>query len=105
MRTVTHAVLTERNGGLHLVVRVKPRASKSRVLGVRDGALEVAVAAPPVDGEANTELVKTVARLFDLGKSSVRVSGGKTSRNKLLMLEGLSLAQATQRLSELGEQK
>jgi len=36
---------------------VKPRASKSRILGVREGMLEVALAAPPVDGEANAELI------------------------------------------------
>ena len=51
-------------GELRLKVRVKPRASKSRVLGTRDGVLEVAVAAPPVDGAANEELVRTLAEHY-----------------------------------------
>ncbi len=103
MAGVSDNLLSEHTGGLRLAVRVKPRASKSRVLGVRHGALEVAVAAPPVDGEANKELVKTVAQWFELSKTRVRVTGGMTSKNKLLALEGLSFSAAQHRLNELGE--
>lgn len=98
MSSVTATLLTERPGGLHLTVRVKPRAAKSRVLGVRNGALEVAVAAPPVDGAANQELVKTIARFLTLKKSAIRLAGGATSRNKVLFLEGLALGEVANRV-------
>lgn len=75
--------------GVRLRVWVKPRASKSRVAGVRDGALEVAVAAPPVDGEANSELIRFVARLLSVPKSSVRVASGLASRHKTLAIAGI----------------
>ena len=65
-----------------LSVRVKPRASKSRVLGVKDGVLEVAVAAPPVDGAANAELLATLARHYDVPKSSLAIVSGETGRHK-----------------------
>jgi len=86
-------------GGVVLSVRVKPRSSKSRVLGVREGLLEVAVAAPPVDGEANEELVRTLARYFDVARRSVTVEAGGASRLKRIRLEGVSLEQVQSRLS------
>jgi uncharacterized protein (TIGR00251 family) len=70
--------------GAKLAVRVKPRASKSRVLGMKAGVLEVAVAAPPVDGAANEELVRTLAAHFDVPKSSLSVVSGQTSKHKMV---------------------
>ena len=63
-------------------MRVKPRASKSRVLGEKEGLLEVAVAAPPVDGAANDELVRTLADHFGVAKSTLEVVSGHASRLK-----------------------
>jgi uncharacterized protein YggU (UPF0235/DUF167 family) len=39
--------------GVELLVLVQPRASRTKVLGEHDGRLKIALAAPPVDGEAN----------------------------------------------------
>jgi uncharacterized protein (TIGR00251 family) len=75
-----------RDGGVTLRVRVKPRASKSRVLGEKEGELEVAVAAPPVDGKANEELVRVLAAHFDVPKSAVAIARGESGRSKLVRL-------------------
>ena len=72
--------------GVSLRIRVKPRASKSRVLGERNGELEVAVSAPPVDGAANEELVRVLADHFDVPKSSITIARGATGRSKLVRL-------------------
>lgn len=80
--------LTEQEGGVRLGVRVRPRASKSAVLGVREGALEVAVVAPPVEGAANEELCRVLAKALGLRKRDVRLLTGATGRNKVLVLEG-----------------
>lgn len=72
-------------------VFVKPRASKSRVLGVREGALEVAVAAAPVDGEANDELVRTLGRHFGVRRSDIRLVSGAAGRTKLVKISGTSV--------------
>jgi uncharacterized protein (TIGR00251 family) len=75
----------ERQGAsIRLRVRVKPRASKSRVLGWKGDELEVAVAAPPVDGEANAELIRTLASHFALTKSDIEIISGKSGRSKLV---------------------
>jgi hypothetical protein len=74
---------------VRIAVRVKPRARQSLVLGVREGALEVAVAAPPVEGEANRELVAVVARHFGLPKASVSILAGAAGRSKWIGLSGI----------------
>jgi uncharacterized protein len=70
--------------GVRLRVRVKPRASKSRIVGVRSRMLEVAVAAPPVDGEANAELVRVLSRAMGVKKSAIHIVSGDASREKLV---------------------
>jgi uncharacterized protein (TIGR00251 family) len=74
---------------LRLKIRVKPRASKSRVLGMKGEELEVAVAAPPVDGAANAELVRTLAAHYGIPKRSVEIVSGQASRIKLVRLLGV----------------
>lgn len=80
--------------GTYVSVIVSPRASKSEVMGVYDGALKVRLKAAPVDGAANKELVTTLARFFAAPKSSVSIAGGKASRRKTVCLEGMSAAKA-----------
>jgi len=58
----------EKNGVAILDVRVIPRASKSEVVGLHDGALKVRIASPPVDGAANAELIKVLAGHFGVSK-------------------------------------
>ncbi len=72
--------------GVRLRVRVKPRASKSRIVGVRSGMLEVAIAAPPVDGEANAELLRVLSRAMGVKKSAVQIVNGEASREKLVSI-------------------
>jgi hypothetical protein len=81
---VSQLQIQTRDGDVRISVKVKPRAPRSRVVAVRDGALVIAVAAPPVDGEANAELTRTIARWLDVARSSVHVVSGATGRNKIV---------------------
>jgi len=92
----------QRAGSLRIRVRVKPRASKSRILDVRDGILDVAVAAPPVDGEANAELIRTLALSLGCAKSAIEIVTGAGSRSKLVAIVGLSLAELLAKLGQTG---
>ncbi|MBL8952617.1 MAG: DUF167 domain-containing protein [Myxococcaceae bacterium] len=76
-------------GGVELLVLVQPRASRSRVIGEHDGRLKVALAAAPVDGEANAALIDLLAALFDVRKSAIALSEGETSRRKRVKVTGL----------------
>jgi uncharacterized protein (TIGR00251 family) len=91
--------MEEHRGCVRFSVRAQPRASRSEVVGEHDGALRVRLAAPPVDGEANRELVKLLARRLGVPQSAVRVVAGESGRNKLVEVEGLPVARI---LSALG---
>ena len=94
----------ERRGErLRIRVRVKPRASKSRILGLREGMLEVAIAAPPVDGEANLELIRTLAAALGCGKSALEIVSGAGSRSKLVSIAGFSQAELVAKLDPTGD--
>ena len=92
-------VLNERAGGVRLTVHVRPRSSRSAILGVREGALEVALTAPPADGAANSELIKLIARALEVRRGDVSIVVGASSRSKVLEINGIHPEQARLRLS------
>jgi uncharacterized protein (TIGR00251 family) len=84
--------LTESDGAITFNVRVVPRASRTEVAGEYDGALRVRVAAPPVEGAANEELVRFVAKSLNGAAREVEIVGGHTSKSKRLRVRGASRA-------------
>jgi uncharacterized protein (TIGR00251 family) len=79
---------------------VQPRASRSEVVGQYDGRIKIRLAAPPVDGAANAELVRFVAERLGVAKSKVRVVAGETSRRKVVEVEGVERALVQERLGK-----
>ena len=79
-------------------VRVQPGAPRSEVVGFLGEVLRVKVAAPPQRGKANDALVELLARTLGVPRSQVRVLKGHTSRDKLILVENLSLEQVLQQL-------
>ncbi|MGB8331456.1 MAG: DUF167 domain-containing protein [Polyangiales bacterium] len=84
--------IREQDGAITFEVRVTPRASRSRIIGVQEGALKVALAAPPVDGAANEALKKLLAKTLGVSKSDVAIVRGEHARIKVLRVAGLSAA-------------
>lgn len=86
-------------------IRAKPRASRSAVIGVRaDGALEVQLAAPPVDGAANDALVRLLARdVLGVAPSRVTLVRGERGRDKLVAVSGLSVEEVRDRIASVIE--
>ena len=70
-------------------VRLVPRGGRDAVVGERDGAVLIRIAAPPVDGKANTALIEFVAKALGVPKGSVRIVRGETSRDKVLAVAGV----------------
>lgn len=80
--------------GVLLAVRVTPKASRTEVAGVVElpegkAALSIRLAAPPVDGAANAELIAFFAKTLGLRKADVSIASGEASRLKLLRLGGV----------------
>lgn len=67
-------------------------------MGVREGRLEVALAAPPVDGEANEELIRTLADHFGVPKRNVELTAGQAGRTKRVRIIGLDEASVVARI-------
>ena len=90
---------TEKNGAIVFNVRVVPRASKSEIVGELDGGLKVRIASPPVDGAANAELIKLLAKTFGVSKSEVEIIGGQTSKTKQIKIANLTVEKFLQVVS------
>ena len=85
-------------GRVRFEVWAKPRAKKSRVVGARGDAVEIALAAPPVDGAANEELVRVLSDVLGVPKRSVVIVRGDTSQRKLVEVAGIDAEEARTRL-------
>ena len=79
-------------------LRVYPNASRNEVMGFTDGVLRVKVSAPPTKGKANKELIALLSRLLGVGKDSVNIIKGHTTRNKVVAIDGLSREEVMKRL-------
>jgi uncharacterized protein (TIGR00251 family) len=82
------------SGGVCLDVLVSAGSSNSEVRGVHGNALKVAVRSAPEKGKANKEVEAVLADFFGVGKRSVAVVGGQTSRNKQVQVAGVDLTTA-----------
>ncbi len=92
--------LTPTTDGTTIPVRAAPRAAKNGIDGVREGALRVRLAAPPVEGVANRALIAYLAGVLGAPKRDLALAGGERGRNKLVHVRGLSPAEVRRRLAE-----
>lgn len=75
-----------RVGEITFAVRVIPRASTTAIAGEHEGALKIRIAAPPVDGAANAELVRFLAKTFKVPRRDVEIASGTNSKNKIIRI-------------------
>jgi uncharacterized protein (TIGR00251 family) len=87
--------------GVTIAVRVIPRAARTKIDGVRNGALLVRLGAPPVDGAANDALIEVLADLLECPRRQVSLVSGQTSRDKRILITGLSADFVRTRLHSL----
>lgn len=76
-------------GDLLLHCHIQPKASRDAIVGIHDDRLKVQVASPPVDGKANEQLIRFMAKTLGVAKSRVTLVRGQGSRLKTLRIEGL----------------
>ena len=103
MSQVPENAVTACSDGCLISCLATPRASRNALCAWHDGRLKVALTAPPVDGEANKVLVKFMAEVLNVSKSSVSVASGQTGRRKVLAVKGMSAADAVKVLATLVE--
>lgn len=84
-------MLTGSSRGVVIAVRAVPRAGRSGIAGERGGALLVKLAAAPVDGAANEELIAVLSSALKIPKRRMSVITGERAREKRVLIEGAAL--------------
>jgi uncharacterized protein (TIGR00251 family) len=72
-------------------VYVVPRAQRTEVVGAHGDGIRIRLAAPPVDGAANAELVRFLADRLGVARADVQIKSGAGARRKLVEVPGRSL--------------
>ena len=93
-------IVTESVAGVTLSLRVVPRAKRSAIDGVVEGALRLRIAAPPVEGAANKAVIAYLAAMLGVPKRDINLLSGGQSRQKGFRINGLNAAQVRQRLRD-----
>jgi uncharacterized protein (TIGR00251 family) len=85
---------------LQAVLKVKliPRSSRNQIAGNDGDTYRIKITAPPVEGKANQALIDYIAELLKVPRGSVQIVSGKSSRQKTLLIDGLSLKEIHERL-------
>jgi uncharacterized protein (TIGR00251 family) len=92
--------LTREADAFCLSLHCQPGAKQTRVCGLHGDRLKVALAAPAVDNQANSYLLRWLADLFEVPKDRVTLLSGQTSRQKRVRLIGVSLDQVCRVLGD-----
>ncbi len=75
----------EKNSSLIIKFYVQPSAKKTEIISIFNNAIKCKLNAPPVDGKANSELIKFLKKL--LKTSSINIISGLTSREKKVAIK------------------
>lgn len=81
--------LTLKGNCVEFEVRAKPNARRTAIVGVREGSLDVRVAARPVEGAANEELLAFLADVLEVPHRDVLLVHGGSSHIKRVQVLGL----------------
>ncbi len=81
-----------------ITLRVQPNARHNEVLKLEDGVFHIKIAAPPVKGQANRELIDFLSRSLGVSRGSITIEKGYTSRTKVISIVGLDRIEIVKRL-------
>jgi len=94
-------MMSDTGGEIRLSLNVYPGAAKNEVVSFTDDLLRIKIAAPPLKGKANRELVAFLSKYLGVGKGNINIIKGHTSRNKIIAINGISQEELRQRLSSV----
>ncbi len=88
-----------------IVVQVQPRAKQNQLLHYADGVWHLRIAAPPVEGKANQELVKFLSEVLGISKASLTIERGLTAKRKVIAVKGMTRSQVMSQLKKVVTEK
>ncbi len=93
--------LTQNDKGTLIRIQAVPRASKTEIVDIHQDRCRIRVKAPPVDGEANKELIAALAKIFKITKKMVILESGQRGKQKCFLLSGLTEDKTGEILAEV----
>lgn len=76
-----------KDGKTFLNIKVTPKASKNKIMGVRDENLLVSVTAVPEKNQANEAVIKLLSKELKIAKSKMQIVSGSKGKNKVVCIE------------------
>ena len=92
-------VLSEHPGGTILPVRAQPGARRNEIRGEQNGMLKVSVTQIAEKGKANKAILILLAKALAVPRSDLEVIAGETSRDKRVLVRGMTAATLRQRVA------
>lgn len=86
--------LSEDKNGVLIRCHAQPGSSKTEISGAYGDRIKIRLQAPPIEGKANKELVKFLAKTLKVPKSSLILLRGETSRQKDILCNAIDLETA-----------
>ncbi|MFC2011008.1 DUF167 domain-containing protein [Chloroflexota bacterium] len=83
-----------------IVVQVQPNASQNKLTSLKDGVWHLRIAAPPVKGKANQELLKFLSGILGIGKDNLTITKGMTGKRKVIVIKGLAQNKVIEQLEK-----
>jgi uncharacterized protein len=99
---MTSPIIRDSADGAVLSVHIQPKAARTACVGIHGEALKIRIAAPPVAGAANRELLRFLADELSLPAAAVHIESGEGSRHKRVRLEGTTAVRVMTRLLPQG---
>jgi uncharacterized protein len=93
-----HMHIKETENGVIIQVKVTPNSSRNAIIQGSNDLLTVKLTSPPVEGKANKGLLKFLAKKMQVAPSAITILKGHSSREKTLLIVGVDLATAKDRL-------
>ena len=97
--------IAEHAEGCVVPIRAQPGARRNGIVGEQNGALKVAVTAPPDKGKANAALEAALCQALNLKKSQVSLIAGLGSRDKRILVRGVQAEALARQLHNLLQER
>ena len=82
--------IREKKDSITIECRISPKSRKDSINNIHNGALSIALKAPPIENKANISLIKFLAKQLKIPKKNISLIKGSTSKNKVIEIQGIS---------------
>lgn len=97
--SIVHSSVKDWQGGVLLTVLVQPKASRTAWAGIHGDAIKIRIAASPVDGAANRELIRFLAEELSIPRTAIAIHSGAGGRHKRVWVKGTTAVHVAARLT------